>query len=524
MPNTNLDTAIANCTSDIAAELGITPTSAIDTQNHETVTIFGGNTMPDLKTYDSTYDSQNHLNAEICITSKDQHLNVDVVYPKCSVIFQNPGYIKLPSDKSSCVTYDCPPGWERDRSFCKKPLVDAILDKRSRCDQRWYDWIAIPNYHLGNNFIQGSNIGICYAPCPPENVPYYTNDPVKSMSDLPPDINSDPNINRCIAKTDYLMGEYANTPEFCPLAWVFRTYYQTSTGTEALKDKLTSIYNTSNINIDPTNYNRNSLTHYKNGFVPTNEFYYMLQQDNKDNAIIASLNNDASGSGSGSGSRSGSGSGSGSRVSIQNPKNTDVYNRLISKLGLTNTTADIKASIGSYIDNIPEKFDKATCDACNSLNTTDRLNDAYSICSYLYNNTDIDDGSPQYQVLKQSCNALFCDKLQKNYNSTSANFISFDPICFVTSQITDLYLNNSDDPQPVKTDSDRKHIKFYLAFAVAIVLAPILIAIIVLIYNKVIYPYIISPFIRQIQIWFAGFSPSSVALLSTLTKGKKSAD
>jgi hypothetical protein len=503
------NSAIEICTNDIADNLGLSNYSDSyidDNKYHVDITVRGTKkTYTDLKTYDDIYDQINNRTRQLCIETKDTDLKKTVAYPMCSSSFNEPGYIKLPSNLSKCIAYDCPPNWERSTIYCKKPLIDAIIDKRSKCSERWYDWFVIPNYHLGNNFIQGSNVGTCYAPCKPDYVPNYTNDPVNGYSQFTSGFSNNENIDKCISKTDYLMGKYANTPEFCPLAWVHRMGYTTNHGNDHLKEKLTKLYNANNatIQVDSNSYDPKSITNYKNSFVSSDPFYYMLKEDNQNNVKISSFDDDISNSSNISNSN---------LINIANPKNTDIYNKVLSTIGLTNTTANIINSIGNYLDNIPDKFDVATCDACNSLSTPDRLNEAYDFCKHLNTNPEIDDGTPQYQVLKQSCNALFCDKLLTNYNSNANDIITTESICFLTKQITDQNVPKNDDPNPIKTDAGRKNIGYSMGIAISIIIAPIVIVVLIILFKKVIWPYILKPLFIKLVYWFAniGDLPSSL--------------
>lgn len=510
------NTTIENCTDDIVNSLNI------GTYIDDGIQVWGksNQTFKDLKTYDDAYDQKNNRTQSVCIEVTDPVLNDIVTYPMCSASTLEPGYIRLPSDLSTCQTYDCPPGWERDRAYCKKPLIDAIIDKRSKCHERWYDWFVIPNYHLGNNFMQGSNIGTCYAPCKPDYLPNYTTDPVDGGNEFTSGFSNNPNCNRCISKADYLMGKYGITPEFCPLAWIHRINYTTKNGTQDLKNKLSHLYNANNnvIQIDPNSYDPNSIKDTKNNFVSNDPFYYMLEQDNQDNIQIQTFDDSVPGS-------SNIKSSGNNLITIQNPKNTDVYNKLTSDVGLTNSAGAIINSIGNYLENIPDKFDTASCDACNTLSTSDRLNDAYNVCKNLNDNPDQDDGTPKYQVLKQACNALFCDKLQTNYNSNAKDVITGDSICFLTSQITDQNVaTNNDDPNPVRTDSDRRNVKAYIILAILIILAPVVIVILILLFKKVIWPYILKPFLLQILYWLANIGALPTSLLQSFKQAAEDRD
>jgi hypothetical protein len=169
----------------------------------------------DLQTYDPEKDKVNNPVGKLCRMEND-----DTAVPLCTVQ-HGPGFIRDVTSKTpSCITFDCPPGFERVGKFCKKEpvLVDARIDKRSQCSERWYDWFTIPNYHLGNTLYEEA-VGKCYTPCPPGHVPNYARDPVDNMRI---DFVSSDKPTECIPREKYFMGKYEEGSEFCPIAWIHR--------------------------------------------------------------------------------------------------------------------------------------------------------------------------------------------------------------------------------------------------------------------------------------------------------------
>lgn len=163
----------------------------------------------DLKTYIGDASTNKK---DICSQSAD---GADA-YLFCSVEHGNIAY-KRKGNK--CVTYACPTGWDGVNK-CTKPLEDAIVSKRSHCDERWYDWFTVPNYHLGNKYQPDEKVpGKCYNPCPSDHVPQFKNDPVDGGSF---GLASKEALGRCVPKNQYFGGKYHSGSDFCPLAWVYR--------------------------------------------------------------------------------------------------------------------------------------------------------------------------------------------------------------------------------------------------------------------------------------------------------------
>lgn len=517
----NYKTAISICTSDSAKALDVT--STIKTVNGEQNVIFGGDTYKDLKTYNDEIDSSDNRNKEICKEITDPRLNTKIAYPLCP-IFGSPGFIRSPRDNSKCIAFDCPPDWERDGDICKKPLVDAIIDKRSKCDDRWYDWITIPNYHLGNKFTKGKQEGICYAPCNSKNIPAYNIDPLLIQEDDITDLQNETNISnnitdRCINKNDFMMGKYEFTPEYCPLSWVFRIHYKTPKGVDDLKLKLKKIYqeyqnnNLTSTNTKTTSLNSGSSSIYMLNEKNSTEKYNVKYNNNDYNKNLdicdtkiktnTSKNNEDI---------------SNTDIVTSDSKITDTYNKLISDIEISNRAMEIIDKIDDSLDNIPIKFDQQTCDACNSLNTIDRLTDAYNICSLYKNQPELDDGSNRISVLKQACNALFSNNMKTNYNSTSFELLpNKEDITFQTKQLKDseLLLQN-DDPKPVILDNDLSNVFKAIITAISIILLVIFIILFMILFNDIIYPYIVKPLFDIIRRVFFGIPQGVISYVDSV--------
>ena len=168
-----------------------------------------------LRTFNPSVDSETARSEEIC----RQNVDGTQAYPACSLATNaGPGYVWKSGVPGTCVTHACPPGFVDSRGTCKKPLADALVSKRARCDERWTDWFMVPNYHLGNAFYS-SNVGQCMAPCPPGQVPAFATDPVDGSG---VDFTSSDDLGMCVDKQEYFDGKYAESAEHCPVAWIHR--------------------------------------------------------------------------------------------------------------------------------------------------------------------------------------------------------------------------------------------------------------------------------------------------------------
>lgn len=170
--------------------------------------------LTDLKTFNVEKDNKENRTKSFC----KKNLKGDKANLNC--LFEHgAGYVRKPGDPDTCIVYDCPPGFERNGNDCKKILLDAKIDKRAHCDERWSDWFMIPNYHLGNKYYSEGKGGTCYAPCPQGYVPYYATDPADGAK---LDFTSSDKLNKCVARNIYFGGKYEEGSEYCPLAVIHR--------------------------------------------------------------------------------------------------------------------------------------------------------------------------------------------------------------------------------------------------------------------------------------------------------------
>lgn len=211
MPKSDVEmTAGEVCTLNRIKQLGIETNQDIFDPN---VYVKPDSRYQDLRTFNRDKDGKEGRIKTLCKEG------LDGAYPHC-IDEHGPGFVRKPGDPGKCITYDCPPGFTKESGLCnKEPMLrDARIDKRARCDERWYDWFTIPNYHLGNKYY-AEKVGTCYAPCPAEHVPNYGTDPVDNMR---LGFTAKDEMGKCVHRGDYFLGKYGKGTDYCPLAWIAR--------------------------------------------------------------------------------------------------------------------------------------------------------------------------------------------------------------------------------------------------------------------------------------------------------------
>lgn len=186
----------------------------------------------DLKTFNNDKDAADGRKTEICSETKDGK----TAYQMC-VVEHGMGFVRKPAYPNKCVTVGCPPGFVSERGECKKPLEDYAVSKRARCDERWYDWFLVPNYHLGNKYYS-PKAGECYKPCPAYTVPQFEKDPVDDSS---AGYNVKEQLNKCVPRDQYISGKYLEGSDYCPVAWVYRLAGTPSVINEQIIKKLDEV-------------------------------------------------------------------------------------------------------------------------------------------------------------------------------------------------------------------------------------------------------------------------------------------
>lgn len=383
----------------------------------------------DLKTYNEDIDTKDGREKSLCkmvIRGSDPATASNEAYPHC-IDVKGPGFVKraVSSDESpyECRVYDCPPGFTPTGDFCsKEPMYkDALIDKRSRCDERWYDWFTLPNYHIGNKYHEES-VGKCYTPCPNNYVPLFAYDPVDGTR---MGLFTENKLTQCVPKSEFFGGKYAGGADYCPLAWIFRLYTCNKDHAKELIQE--------NQEALKVKYGSNMTTIFQNA--------------------ASSANQDAEAL----------------HISLQSQK---------------------------LLENVPFPKD-ATLQACNTLNTKERLDKAYMICESLkkegnLNLTGGDDAGSiingqRNEVLRQACNAVFC-----NDQVGTLDVISKDPICFEsTKQIDPKAAATMSEEKPSQPDYSDNENFLYRSIKVTILIVAFMVGgmVFYIIFSRFIWPY-----------------------------------
>ena len=373
----------------------------------------------------------------------------------------NMGFQPMPSDPEVCMTYSCPnptptpmddyfqqSSWGSNiNNSCMKPLADAIVSKQYRCDERWYDWFTVPNYHLGNGFFNpdSSNPGVCYNPCAVGKLPAYNTDPIDGQT-LHFVGNSD-STNKCISRSDYFGGKYAPDSDYCPLAWIY-------------------ILNSTPQTLDPLVKSHNDT---------------FTKSDIAKNVLTDAFKT--------------------------NQNNSKLY---------ANT---INAILPIELNNI-DKPSSYTQNACNKMETKERLLPAYAMCSNLMlNEADVYNtfaknmpatlAKNKVIMVKQACNAVFC-----NLRDPAPSIVGKKPLCF-----KNVGRFNPSSGEIIKTDKlpppkapepipQKTYMMHSIKTAIYLVIVPVLAYFIYIFVTDVLYPYIILPIYLKLLV-ILGFKPRS---------------
>lgn len=146
-----------------------------------------------------------NLNYSLCSVDKNNY-----AYQNCVLTTNNPWksingtneYCMLPIDITlpEHLVYNT-----ESKKIDKPPDIPLYKAKKDCCQEKWYDWFSIPDFHLGNRayFHQDSSNVKCYAPCDIGSVP----DPEN-------------NNEKCISKNRYYYGLYANSLNYLPISFI----------------------------------------------------------------------------------------------------------------------------------------------------------------------------------------------------------------------------------------------------------------------------------------------------------------
>jgi len=151
--------------------------------------------------------------------------NQDEYMINCSILYDSPFYtynkktnkcefipnFELPNNFSYIVegnNISIYNNIQKDENYYKFKYEKNI--QQAYCENKWYDWITIPNYHFGNRYEKDTgeysklDVKKCYKPCPLNHIPYVKED--KSRI--------------CVNKTDGLNGLIQNKLDYSPISLI----------------------------------------------------------------------------------------------------------------------------------------------------------------------------------------------------------------------------------------------------------------------------------------------------------------
>jgi hypothetical protein len=177
---------------------------------------------------------------------RESAVDEDAAYPLCMLAAPPElggkfGFATVDKDNpTQCRTFSCPEGWKvdpEDPRNCMKPKLETIESRDNYCQERWYDWFTIPNYHLGNAYGYHGKSGdedekTCKTPCRGNFVPYRRT--AKHLTKPEDEAEAVAKGDVCVFKSQFLNGDFKNTPDFCPAAMLKRL----STTSESVKQEI----------------------------------------------------------------------------------------------------------------------------------------------------------------------------------------------------------------------------------------------------------------------------------------------
>jgi hypothetical protein len=155
---------------------------------------------------------KNEKQYSICTSNNDN----TKAYKNCALTSP---WRTLQNEKCQIKEGYCPPSFEFKNGSCilpKENLQYFQRDKKGFCENKWYDWFSIPNYHLSNGYqkyVKGGShkkdITKCFKPCELGTIPFNMNRT---------DVNNKNHV-KCIKKSNANFGLYGRN-DYCPISMI----------------------------------------------------------------------------------------------------------------------------------------------------------------------------------------------------------------------------------------------------------------------------------------------------------------
>lgn len=320
-----------------------------------------------------------------------------------------------------------------------KGLVDYKLNELGVCEEVWYDWFTVPNYHIGNNHekvVDGDASGnsTCYSPCPSGTVPAYGKDPVDG--DIASLFDRSDKLDMCVPLSTYFSGKYADgfstDNEFCPISRIHRIHNAVQHGDSHVRSKYISSnlaftlpknieLSTPTIDIDQFNFKDNATKQRIADMYMTNE-----------------LTNES--------------------------KNQDTYN-LSFDANIQSVVSKL-ASLSAYdLTNVKKPMTTVMDAACNRLNEdADRLQETYNICKEISDKQNdphqvslAGGDAKKLLIMKQACDLVFCSD-----ENNAISMLGAEKICFPEARTEFEEGDGDEDTTPPIPESEQNSLMIAL--------------------------------------------------------------
>lgn len=196
--------------------------SSIYKSNFKTTNTDINGNFRDAETNKYIYKYNNDGNKDLCFPLKENDKNSPYAV-NCVILTGNPLYTYDKSKKTCTIIPELvfdPPVFKYNENkdyIYYDNSVDSDnkytynkKDKSGYCENKWYDWITIPNYHFGNGYLKDSglfskeDVKVCYAPCEKGKMPYI-------------DINGE---YKCVNKKIAENGLYEKKMDYSPISLI----------------------------------------------------------------------------------------------------------------------------------------------------------------------------------------------------------------------------------------------------------------------------------------------------------------
>jgi hypothetical protein len=442
------------CTLEVAKQLGINDSKKYFKQEYDSIRTMNP-TIDNIT--DTKYDT-------LCYQSSIKK----EAYPNC-VLEHGIGFTRKPGFPDKCITIGCPTGFtvSQKGDGCIKKTIDATTTTNSKCDERWYDWFTIANYHIGNKYHKNKN---CLTPCKDNYVPAYATDPVDGTTI---DFTSKDDLSKCVHKYNYFGGKYRNTPDYCPIAIIKRI--------GSSKQDLMNEYNSI---LDKKR---------KNG----NESMNALEKDMK--GIIETLLKD----------------GSKGITDIVEPNGE--YLKACRTLHTEDRLAESYSKCKQLLENQDTIFDQFVREGLHPEEAKIRLLMLKKACHSVFCNKNDDAGAVIAEKVwpPNSC---------KQDDIECPNRITGEPLCFkevesinLDAELLKLKKQQNKEIPEISSDKELNKLNNSFKYMLLFIIVPILLLTLYGMYSELILPKILKPIwyniilpiIRRIKYWLTGFKGSS---------------